>query len=99
MTVSARTPTTKKTDSYETWQIEQLIDAKVAAAIEAYDAEQWGKDDERKPGSIPTYVNKKTARGNLAWSVGRFVVTAVVLLIIGTVYQLFVNLISSGAVR
>lgn len=92
-------PKPDKTRSLAEWEINDLIDEKVGTALKAYDTDQWGTDDERKPGSIPSYVNKKTARFESAYGVGKFVVAAVALLVIGTLYQLFVTLAQSGVGR
>lgn len=75
-------------DGYEDLRIEKLIDDKIKVAIKEY-------DDDLKEALVNMFLIK-LSKFESAYGVGKFVVVAVALLVIGTFYQIFVSLASSG---
>lgn len=80
-----------QSDTYEKWEVEKLVDAKVKVAIKEY--------DNNLQEALTNMFIIKLAKFESAYAVGKFVVAAVTLLVIGTLYQLFVNLANSGIGR
>lgn len=78
-------------DGYEDLRIEKLIDDKIKVAIREYD------DDLQK--ALVNMFIIKLSKFESAYGVGKFVVVAVALLVIGTFYQIFVSLASSGVAK
>lgn len=81
-------PHTKITENYERWEIQKLVDERVDAKIIQYDK------DIRE--FIATQFIIKLQKLETMWSIGKFVVTAVALLVIGTLYQIFLAVASTN---
>ena len=77
--------------TYEQWEVEQLVDSKVREALEAYD-KQLLKFLERE-------FIIKLSKHETAYKVQIFVVAAVVMLLIGTAYQMFISLANQGGLK
>lgn len=77
-----------KTSSYQQWEVDKLIDDKNKAALKEY-------DDNLKFRLVDRFLIE-LAPYKSAYNVGKFIVVAVALLVIGTLYQLFVSLASAG---
>lgn len=87
-----------KTDSYQKWEVDKLLgevdkasDNKIKAALTEYDVKLW-KD-------IATQFIIQLAPMKLWIGVGKFVAVAVGLLIIGTLYQLFISLANIAGLK
>lgn len=76
-------------NDYENWEIEKLIDRALEKRLEKYDEDLWKKISDRFKIELSTLWT--------GYSIGKFVAVAVVLLIIGTAYQIFVSL--AGGVK
>jgi hypothetical protein len=76
---------------YEQWEVEKLVDSKIKAAIKENDAElkAW----------LGFWIIIQLAPFRPWLSAIKFIATAVALLVIGTAYQVFVSLASSGIGR
>ncbi|MDI9934677.1 hypothetical protein QM806_04310 [Rhodococcus sp. IEGM 1351] len=70
------------------YEVERLVDEKIKSAIKEYD------EDLQK--ILVNMFIIKLSKFESAYGVGKFVVVAVALLVIGTLYQLFVTLAQSG---
>ncbi|QEX10975.1 hypothetical protein F6X56_15230 [Rhodococcus erythropolis] len=75
-------------ESYEDLRLEKKVDEKIKQALEEYDRALWDK--------IRNYVTIALTKFESAYGVGKFVVVAVALLVIGTLYQIFVTLAQTG---
>lgn len=70
------------------YEVERLVDEKVKVALTEYDKDLWEK--------IRTNLTIALSKYESAYGVGKFVVVAVALLVIGTLYQIFVTLAQTG---
>lgn len=70
------------------YEVERLVDEKVKTALTEYDKNLWEK--------IKTNLTIALSKYESAYGVGKFVVVAVALLVIGTLYQIFVTLAQTG---
>lgn len=70
------------------YEVERLVDEKVKMALAEYDKDLWEK--------IRTNLTIALSKYESAYGVGKFVVVAVALLVIGTLYQIFVTLAQTG---
>lgn len=70
------------------YEVERLVDEKVKTALAEYDKNLWEK--------IKTNLTIALSKYESAYGVGKFVVVAVALLVIGTLYQIFVTLAQTG---
>lgn len=70
------------------YEVERLVDEKIKIALTEYDKDLWEK--------IKTNLTIALSKYESAYGVGKFVVVAVALLVIGTLYQIFVTLAQTG---
>lgn len=75
-------------DSYERWEIQKLVDERIDAKVDAHTKEM--KE------FIETQFLLKLQKLDTVWSIGKFVVTTVALLALGTLYQIFLAIASSS---
>lgn len=78
-------------NNYEDLRIEKLIDDKIKSAIKEY-------DDDLQKALVSMFLIKLSKFENM-YTVMKFVVVAVATLVIGTLYQLFSSLASSGVLK
>lgn len=79
----------RNTDNdYEKLRTERMVEEKIKSALKEYDEALWEK--------IKTYITIALTKFESAYGVGKFIVVAVALLLIGTAYQLFETLVRSG---
>ena len=76
-----------KTQSYQQWEVDKLVDQKVEAALLKYDIQMQK--------ALVNMFIINLSKFETAYQIGKFVVVAVALLLIGTVYQLFISLANS----
>jgi len=76
-----------KTQSYQQWEVDKLVDEKVEAALLKYDIQMQK--------ALVNMFIINLSKFETAYQIGKFVVVAVALLLIGTVYQLFISLANS----
>lgn len=80
-----------QTDYYKKWETDRVIDARIKEALKEYDISLWEKIGDKL----------KIELSNIrSWiSVNKFVVVAVALLLIGTLYQLFVSVANTVGLK
>ncbi|HUH58137.1 MAG TPA: hypothetical protein VL020_06450 [Pseudomonadales bacterium] len=83
--------TDKQDKSYEQWEVDRLVDAKVKAAIKDYDDGLWKM--------ITNQFIIELAQVKNWIAITKFVVVAVALLFIGTLYQLFISLVNTVGLK
>lgn len=83
--------TDRPTKTYEQWEVDQLVDSKIKAAIKDYDDGLW------KMITNQFIIELSQIRNWIA--IMKFVVVAVALLFIGTLYQLFISLANTVGLK
>lgn len=83
-------PHTKVTENYERWEVQKIVDERIDVKLSAYNKELRE--------FIATQFIIKLQKLETMWSIGKFVVTAVALLVVGTLYQIFLAVASSSGV-
>ena len=83
-------PHTKVTENYERWEVQKIVDERIDVKLDAYNKELRE--------FIATQFIIKLQKLETMWSIGKFVVTAVALLVVGTLYQIFLAVASSSGV-
>lgn len=81
-------PHTKITENYERWEIQKLVDERIDEKIK--------QNNQELREFIATQFIIKLQKLETMWSIGKFVVTAVSLLVIGTLYQIFLAVASAN---
>lgn len=83
--------TEHKDKTYEQWEVDTLVDTKIKAAIQEYDKGLWRMINNQFIIELAQIRN---------WiSIMKFVVVAVALLFIGTLYQLFISLANTVGLK
>jgi len=77
--------------TYEKWEIKELVDSKLKVALKEY-------DDGLQKALVLMFIIQLSPYKS-AYNVLKFVVVAVALLVIGTVYQFLIGLANSGVAK
>lgn len=82
----------------EQWEINSLVDDKIKGASKDHDQKMKDYDVAIKE-FVKTQFTIKLATVNVWISVTKFIAIAVALLVIGTLYQLFISLVNSTGIK
>lgn len=80
-----------KESALKKYEAEELVRNEVKSALSEYDKALWER--------IKDHLTIKLGKYESAYTIGKLVATTVLLLFIGTVYQLFVTITQAGVVK